>query len=168
MKPIFIQITENMMEIANERNAFYKSLYGTNGTRLVSKNEKIRETGYLGEEIVKKAYPFLLNSENPKFDLIFKEATIDVKSVGCNTEPKIDYVGTVFDFPIADILIFTRVLNDRSAGWICGSITTENFFKKCTTISANTKNNNFTYEYPRKIIEYSLLQNLDSIIKGLT
>lgn len=136
-------------------------------TRLTTKKLTILETGYIGEEIVKKEYPFLEFSNNIKFDFTFNGLTIDVKSVGCNTEPKINYVGTVFDKPVADIIIFTRILNNRNMGWICGSITKDNFFQQCEHIDANTINNNFTYEYPRKIISYSKLKDLTEVLKEL-
>lgn len=150
---------------ADVRNKEYEKQFGICGTRLTTKNTRIRETGYIGEEIVKKAYPYLEFSLNPKFDFIINGITIDVKSVGCNTEPKSNYVGTVFDKPIADIIIFTRVLNNRNMGWVCGSIATDDFFKYCDYINANTVNNNFTYEHPRTTIEYSKLKDLTDILK---
>ena len=156
----FIKITPEMKCAAEQRNVSSAKKYGTKGTRLVEKNKKIRETGFLGEQIVKSAYPHLELSTDDDYDFHYKNITFDVKAVGCNGMPRPDYVGTVFgtrDRVKADYLIFVRVMNDGSGGWVCGFIKVYEFFDKCTTVTAGTVNNNFTYDHDRFTIEYGKL-----------
>ncbi len=163
---IYVEITKEMLESAYQRNMHFQNIYGTSGTRLKGKNTKIRETGYLGEEIVRKAFPLLQLSPDPSFDFYIKKSdsqfvTFDVKSVGCNSMPQPHHVGTVFSHEgkvHTDCLIFTRILNDRSGGWITGFIKTSDFFQMCEQVKAGTQNNNFTYEHDRMTIEYGKLK----------
>lgn len=154
---VFVKITPEMIEEANKRNEVYKNQFGTKGTRLAEKDEKIRKTGYIGEQIVKKVFPKLHFSSDPDIDLCYNGLNFDVKSVGCNGEPKAEYVGTVFSHEgkkHCNFFIFTRILNDYSGGWVTGIISKKDFFKKCIEVKAGTKNNNFTYEHDRYTIEY--------------
>ena len=158
----YIPLSETMVKHATDR--LYSLKFGGKRTRLTEKTKRIRETGYIGEEIIKKAYPFLEYSQNWRYDFTYNGLTFDAKAVGCNGEPQLDYVGAVFDKPEADILIFTRILNDRTGGWICGAIQTKEFFKIAEKIKANTVNNNFTYDHDRLCIPYGKLSPLELLL----
>ena len=166
---ICVKITPEMIAEAEKRNLVSKDKYGTKGTRLVEKNDKIRQTGYIGEQIVKHAFSNLEFSTSDDYDLVYLGKKFDVKSVGCNSFPEPFHVGTVFNDETKkdiDFYIFTRIKNDNSLGWITGFISKDDFFKKADTIKAGTKNNNFTYEHNRYTIEYGKCIRPVSVFRG--
>ena len=67
--------------------------------------------------------------------MIFKDIKIDVKSKRVTTPPRDYYecsVAALNTKQRCNIYVFTRILKDRTQGWILGYINKEDYFKKAT------------------------------------
>lgn len=156
---VTVHITEEMRAEAEKRNQIFYEKYGNAGTHRTDKSRQ-RMTGYLAEMAVKTVFPKLEFSSNPQYDFVHLGKTFDVKAQGCNSEPGINFVGTLYEeqrFRDVNFYIFTRVKNDSSRVWIAGFITKDKFLQTAKLIPAGTKNNNFTYDQSRYEIEYGKL-----------
>lgn len=160
---IEVFITNDMKKEADERNMAFFKKYGNSGTnRIDKKNQRI--TGYLAEVAIKHTFQKLIYSEDDNVDFLScsKKITFDSKAQGCNSKPKLDYVGTLYESQKNrkfDMLIFSRVKNTHDIVWITGIISKNDFLKKSKLIPKGTKNNNFTYDESRYEIEYGELYN---------
>ena len=156
---IEVIVTDQLLQEALDRNNSFYQRFGNAGTHRLDKDRQ-RKTGYLAESAVKSACPRLGFSEDPSVHFVLHGVTFDVKAQGCNSPPKPDFVGTIYEEQKAretDFYIFTRVSNDFKKVWIAGLISKTNFFNKSKLISAGTTNNNFTYDQSRYEIKYSEL-----------
>ena len=155
-------ITKEMMKEAEERNLLFYRKYGNRGTnRLDKKNQRI--TGYLAEVAINTCFNKIKYSDNDEVDFVsFKKnkITFDSKAQGCNTKPKINYVGTLYENQKnrnCDVLIFSRVKNTHDVVWITGFMPKQQFLEVSKLIPKGVKNNNFTYDESRYELEYSQL-----------
>lgn len=156
---IEIDITSEMILLAEKRNTEFLNKYGNFGTHRLD-NSKQRMTGYLAEIAVKFAYPDFKFSNDPNVDFVYLDMTIDIKAQGCNSIPKPHYVATLYEeqaFRPVDIYIFVRVKNDQTKVWITGFLSKKLFLEQAKLIPAGTKNNNFVYDEPRYELAYSEL-----------
>ena len=90
--------------------------------------------GFLGEIIVAKFLDIKI-SNTYDYDMIFKDIKIDVKTKRVTTPPRDYYecsVAALNTKQRCDIYVFTRILKDRTQGWILGYINKEDYFKKAT------------------------------------
>lgn len=90
--------------------------------------------GCLGEMIANKVLKGKFrNTYN--YDLVKDGKKYDVKTKKCSTEP-LDYylcsVSTKNTKQLCDYYLFTRVLDDYSAGWVLGYISKDDFYKNAT------------------------------------
>ena len=159
---IEVIITEQMLQEANERNKKFYNKYGNTGTnRLDKKNQRI--TGSLAEIAIKNTFKTLNYSEDDNVDFISNnKLTFDSKAQGCNSKPKANYVGTLYESQKnrdVDFYIFSRVNNKHDKVWIAGIIPKQEFLNTATLMPKGTINNNFTYDEPRYELEYRLLYN---------
>ena len=159
---IEVLITQQMLQQANERNKKFYNKYGNSGTnRLDKKNQRI--TGYLAEIAIKNTFKTLNYSEDDNVDFISNnKLTFDSKAQGCNSKPKVNYVGTLYESQKnrdVDFYIFSRVNNKHDKVWIAGIIPKQEFLNTATLMPKGTINNNFTYDEPRYELEYRLLYN---------
>jgi hypothetical protein len=166
---IEVIITDKMKKEAEERNQRFFFKYGNAGTnRLDKKNQRI--TGYLAEIAIKNTFGNLNYSETDDVDFVSvsEETTFDSKAQGCNTKPRAEYVGTLYETQAkrkCDVLIFSRVKNSHDKVWITGFMPKDEFLKKSKLVPQGTRNNNFTYDEARYEIAYgciykpSLLKN---------
>ena len=79
------------------------------------------------------------------YDIIAKKKTVEVKTRSCNSAPQDDYnvgffVSSSHQKP--DIYAFARVLNDRSACFLQGLISYEEFHKKAKLYKKGEKDEN--------------------------
>lgn len=106
--------------------------------------------GYVGERIAKRTLgiPLDADDDNYEFDFMYLGYKMEVKTISCKFMPLSNYYCTVNSHDPngvhkqkSDFYIFTRVLNDRSAGWILGYLPCGEFWqlgqfvKKDTTIA---------------------------------
>jgi hypothetical protein len=158
---IEIDVTKEMMDEAMERMRIAHAKHGDGGTyRLDKKNQK--KTGYLAETAAKYAFSKLKYYENElgeseKYDLIGKNnVTFDVKACGCNSKPRVEYVGNVYTSQkcLSDIFIFSRVKNDFTKVWITGFIGRQEYQKESKIMKKGHDGANFQYEEPRYEMKY--------------
>ena len=111
--------------------------------------------GYLGEELVKNFLNITNITDSYDYDLQYKGYKLEVKTISCKFKPLSDYLCTVNSHDLnnvhkqnADYYIFTRIVNDKSKGWVLGYMKCKEFFEKGTFIKKGTKvisNVNFEY-----------------------
>ena len=92
--------------------------------------------GYLGEQIVMAYLGINIDNDDHNYDLTYKEFKLEVKSISCKFKPLQHFLCTVNSYNLtgihkqyADYYVFTRILNDKSKGWILGYIDCDKFFK---------------------------------------
>lgn len=157
---IEIDIDNSMLKEAQERDDFFINLYGPGNTHRED-TKTCRKNGYLGEIAVKKAYPKLEYNLTHNHDFNFNNLTFDVKSLSCNSQPKPDYVGIVYEDlkeKIVDYYIFTRITNDLKKIWINGFISHKDFFEKSKYMPVGSNivtGSSFKYEQSRYVLEYN-------------
>lgn len=167
---IEVIITPKMIQEAEYRNSQFYKKYKNLGTHRIDKKRQ-RITGYLAEIAIKSIFPNFEYSLSDDVDFILNKKTFDVKAQGCNTKPKDNYVGTLYqeqDTREVDYYIFTRVKNDSSVVWIMGFISKTDFLKKAILVEKGFENNNFIYDQSRYEIEYKELINLNNILEDIT
>jgi len=135
-----INITPTMHKRATERNEHYYKRWGTAETVLKSQIGKTRMTGFLGEEIVRKAFPALKPIEDtPNHDLTYGDMKIEVKaSTGLNT-----YVMEYQRHRDIDYFVFVLVNRDHKQGSIKGLISKDDFFRQAELFPRGTRLENF-------------------------
>jgi hypothetical protein len=126
-------------------------------------------TGFIAEEAIKHALPFLPPAPIDDYDFILPNPfkTIDSKSTGCNSIPLTHYTASAYTHQklACDLLIFSRVKNDNSIVWICGYISKKRFMAEAKLCKSGTENNNFKYEQPRLTIPYNRLKEIAKLMK---
>lgn len=159
---IEVEITEDMLTQARNRERVFFEKYGNNGTLRTDKPRQ-RMTGYLAEIAVKATYSSLSFSPSDAYDFVSsKGKTIDVKAQGCNSKPLPFYDAALYANQTereVDFYIFCRVKNDFSKVWIAPPIERKEFFKRATLKETGTVHNNFTLDEPRYEVQYKFLQN---------
>ena len=83
-------------------------------------------------------------------DLVLNGKTIDVKCKRCSSAPQPNYSASVFAKHgkhgiAADILLFTRVLDDMSELYVVGWLTTRQFARRASFVKAGTREDGFLH-----------------------
>jgi len=169
MEIITVNITEEILDEANNRNDKYQKKFGNIGTHRTNKNRQ-RMTGYLAEACIRSIFPNIQYSNNDIVDFVLGDLTIDSKAQGCNSKPLGHFSATLYEEQktrATDYYIFSRVKNDFSMAWICGIISKKNFFSLAKFAPAGTQTNNFTYDQSRYEIQYKDLENINTFIENI-
>jgi hypothetical protein len=141
---IEINITKELIEKAQQRankinfNRQELNKFGSEKDRTIF--------GYLGEEIVAQHLKIKNNIDDYEFDLFYKGYKLEIKTISCKFKPPSHFLCTVNSHDLngthkqkADFYIFTRILNDKSKGWILGYIKCDDFFKKGNFINKGSE-----------------------------
>ena len=141
---IEVKITKKMIKSAQDRadkfsfNRKELSKFGAEKGRTVF--------GYLGEEIIKDFLGIKTITDNYDYDMEYKGYKLEVKTISCKFKPLPHYLCTVNSHDVnsmykqnADYYIFTRIINDKSVGWILGYMKCNEFFEKGNFVKMGTK-----------------------------
>lgn len=101
-------------------------------------------------------------------DLVLNGKTIDVKCKACRGEPLPEYTASVMAKDgkhgiKADILLFTRVLDDYSELYLCGWLTTRQFARRSELIKAGTREGGFVHRVTGFHVPISKLNPMESL-----
>lgn len=110
-------------------------------------SEKDRTSfGYLGEQMVLSYLELAEDIDNYEYDILYEGERVEVKTISCKFEPPEHYLCTVNSHNLAgihkqsaDFYVFTRILNDKSVGWILGYISCSEFFERGTFVAKGTE-----------------------------
>ena len=127
---IQVQITpemyENAVKTANEyQHKLNNSIRNGKGTLV----------GCLGEEMIKKTFPFLKRLNTFQFDFQFNDKRLEIKTKERTVPPQINYECSVNELngrQDTDFYIFTSVMNTYDVGWILGYIKKEKMWESAT------------------------------------
>ena len=102
-------------------------------------------------------------------DLVLNNLTIDVKCKRCSSEPQPDYLASVVakkkEVGIkADLLLFARIMDDRSLAYLCGWLPTEEFVKQAEFIKAGTRDGGFIHRVDGFHVPLSKLNPMESLL----
>jgi hypothetical protein len=141
---IEINITKDLIENSQQRantinfNRQELNKFGSEKDRTIF--------GYLGEEIVAKHLKIQNSIDDYEFDLSYKGYKLEIKTISCKFKPPSHFLCTVNSHNLnkihkqkADFYVFTRILNDKSKGWILGYIKCDDFFKKGSFINKGSE-----------------------------
>lgn len=167
-----IKLTSSMFESAKKRDKEGTAQFGKINTVLV-KNDNIRKSGFVGEQVVKEFFPELNFANSTQFDFLLNGTTFEVKTRGGNIDPrKIDsvYVHAHQAHRKFDYLIFIKILNDFSTGFFLGFLSKPEFFERAKLLKKGEFNGRFTLDSDRYSVLLSDLrpaEELESIILNL-
>jgi len=141
---IEVLITKDMIKAAQNRadkfsfNRKELSKFGSEKERTIF--------GYLGEELIKNFLDIQVITDSYDYDMEYKGNKLEVKTISCKFKPLPHYLCTVNSHDInsmhkqnADYYIFTRIINDKSIGWILGYMKCKEFFEKGNFVKIGTK-----------------------------
>ncbi len=164
-------ISRDMIKQAQERLEKCRINENRNLSRFGSEKNRIF-FGYLAELMVMEYLEIDYCNDEYDYDIIYREKRLEVKNISCSFKPYPNYLATVNSYDLngvhkqkADYYVFTRILFDKTKGWIAGFIDCEDFFKKGTFRKKGTevindltlkKANMTTLEYHR-LIDMGLL-----------
>jgi hypothetical protein len=123
---IDIDISKNTIQLAEEKSFEMGKLKNS------IRNGAGNIYGFIGEFLVQGLIGGdLVNTFD--YDLICKGLKFDVKTKSCSSKPMDNYECSVAVFNIhqnCDYYTFVRVLENKSKGWVLGSISKIDYFKK--------------------------------------
>ena len=166
MKFIEVEITEEILQAADKRNKENYDKFGTHNTILTDKKDRIRKSGFVGEELVKHLLPGAAYNNTTDFDFDYKGMKLEVKTGSCNKPPKHWHTVHVMKYQknrVLDRFIFVKVLNDFSKGWVVGNIPENEFYQKSEFIKKGTVTTNFTVDSDRYLIKLETLYPMEEL-----
>lgn len=98
--------------------------------------------GFIGEEMVLKAFNNFKSNNTYDSDVLFRVVHFEIKTKRCNSIPLPNYACSVASSNIsqkAPYYIFCRVLNTMDKGWIVGYMNKEIYFKKAIFLKKGDK-----------------------------
>ena len=140
-----IVITQEMLNAVNVRINRFKFNDDIGLSRFGSEKDRTF-FGYLGEMMVMSYLDLSHDYDDYEFDLIYKGKKLEVKSISCKFKPPLHFLCTVNSFDLsgvhkqsADFYVFTRILNDKTKGWILGYMGCEEYFQKGKFVPKGTE-----------------------------
>ena len=94
--------------------------------------------GYLGQKVVVDHLSGAEDTDDFEFDVSWRSKRIEVKTISCRAEPRMDYLCTV-NSPVegegmrkqdADFYVFLRIAYYMSRSWVCGFIPCDEFYDR--------------------------------------
>lgn len=102
-------------------------------------------------------------------DLELNGKTADVKAKRCSSVPLPEYTASVVapngkHTVKADIILFSRVLDDMSEVYLCGWLTRLQFLRRAELIKAGTRDGGFIHRVTGLHVPISRLNSMESLI----
>ena len=144
-KFIEVDITQDMIDKAQQK--IDKINFDVNkGLSKFGSEQSRTLVGYLGEQMVASHLKIAIDVDGYDYDLMYKNFKVEVKTISCKFMPLPHYLCIVNSHNLegvhkqrADYYIFTRILNDKSKGWILGNIKCKDFFEGGTFVPKGTE-----------------------------
>lgn len=126
---IIVDIDETMRQAAQEKSDEMGVL------RNSIRQGKGNLCGFLGEEIILKAWPGARSHNTYNHDIDFEGARLEIKSKDRTVPPRLDYEASIAkynDRQSADFYVFVSILRDKRSGdytrgYICGMISPSDY-----------------------------------------
>ena len=146
-----IQISPKMLAQAQKKLAAINAKENLGLSKFGSEYDRIL-VGYIGEQIIMEYLKIHTDSDTFDYDLLYHGKKLEVKTISCKFKPLPHYWCTVNSHDLkgvhkqtADYYIFLRILNDKSKGWILGSMACSDFFKKGKFVPKGTDFGKFKF-----------------------
>ncbi len=158
-----IDLSENDILEAQKRS---ESVGVMSGSRTNGKGNLI---GFLGELVVARAYEVPI-SDTFQYDLLINDHRIDVKTKGCTSRPKPDYLCSVMEYQLknkSDGYIFCRADISKRKVWVLGYISKEDLLRDGFFCEAGKQDGKFFFTESCWSIPISKLREFGGITYGI-